>query len=426
MTQQVNNSLWALSRRSSLETNMLKGEMRVDVAVIGGGFTGSSAALRLAQAGTKVAVLEAEYSGFGGSGRNVGLTNAGLWINPEDVEKAVGKRHGERLNEFLGKAPDLVYELIEEHDIECDALRNGTLHLAHSEKGLQAIEERAWQINARGGSVMLLDKAETYKLTAAENYLGALHDMRAGTIQPLDYCHGLMEAAKQAGADIYTGTPALGIRHKRNKWHIKTPTGILIADRVLIATNAYIEHIYPLIKSSFTPMHYCQMATPPLNEEQLKHFLPGRNGTWDTRMVMRSFRTDAAGRLIIGTIGNIFADSAPLFTSWANKIVRETFPGIGPVEWTYKWSGRIACSENYVPNLHDLGRGLYSVSGFSGRGIAPGTAFGREMADFILGRINSRDLPLPLSTIKSVPLNKLRELFYETGSQITRLYDYIT
>ncbi len=426
MTQQVNNSLWTLSRKSDFKINPLKEDKRVEVAIIGGGFVGASAALRLAQAGTNVTVLEAEYSGFGGSGRNVGLTNAGLWLNPEDVEKALGKRYGERLNDFLSEAPDLVYDLINEHDIECDALRNGTLHLAHSEKGLKAIEERAWQINARGGSVMLLDNVETHKLTAAEKYLGAIHDMRAGTLQPLEYNQGLIDAAIKAGAVVYNGTPALSIRNKRSKWHIKTPKGFLIADRVLIATNAYIEHIYPMVKRSFTPMYYSQMATDPLTEEQLEHFLPGKNGTWDTRMVMRSYRTDAMGRLIIGTIGNIYAENAPLFRSWANKMIRDTFPGVGPVDWTYKWSGRIACSRNFVPNLHDLGRGLYSVSGFSGRGIAPGTAFGRAMADFILGRISSRDLPLPFNTTEPVPFNKLRELFFETGSQVTRLYDHLT
>ena len=217
----------------------------------------------------------------------------------------------------------------------------------------------------------------------------------------------------------------MSIRHKRGRWHIKTPKGILIAERVLMATNAYLEHILPLIKRSYTPMHYCQLASDPLDDEKLKHFLPGKNGTWDTRTVMRSYRTDADGRIIIGTIGNIFMDNAPLLTSWANKMIRETFPDVGPVNWTYKWSGRIACSKSYIPNIHDLGRGIYSISGFSGRGIAPGTAFGRAMADFILGRTNSRDMPLPFNTVKSVPFNKIREIYYETGSQLTRLFDHL-
>ena len=425
MSKQENNSLWSLTRNSIPEKMILSGDIRTDIAIIGGGYAGSSAALRLAEAGSDVTLIEAEYSGFGGSGRNVGLTNAGLWINPEDVELAIGKKYGERLHEFLSAAPDLVYDLIEEHDIECDALRNGTLHLAHSAAGLKAIEERAWQINARGGRVMLLDKAATYKLTAAENYLGAIHDMRAGTIQPLEYCHGLMVAAKKAGATIYNGTPAQSIRHKRGKWHIKTPNGFLIAERVLVATNAYITNILPVVRNSFSTMYYSQMATAPLSEEQLKHFLPGRNGTWDTRTIMRSFRTDAAGRLIIGTIGNIFKEDAPLFKSWANKVVEDTFPDVGSVEWTYKWSGKIACPKKFVPNLHDLGRGVYSISGLSGRGIAPGTALGRSMADYLLGRINSTELPLPMTTTQPIAFNKFRELAFECGSQLSRIYDHL-
>lgn len=426
MSQQVNNSLWSLTRNSDVEFNRLNGEKKVDIAVIGGGYTGCSAALRLAEAGADVTLMEAEYSGFGGSGRNVGLTNAGLWLNPEDIEKAIGKEYGQKLNNYLNAAPDLVYELISEHDIKCDALRNGTLHLAHSGAGLRALEDKAWQINNRGGSVMLLDKSAAYALTKAENYLGAIHDMRGGTIQPLDYCHGLMLAAKRAGANIFTGTPAQTIRHRRRKWHIKTPNGMVISDRILLATNAYLKDVSPLVRSSFTPMYYSQMATEPLSEQQQEQFLPGKNGTWDTRLVMRSFRTDAAGRLIIGTIGNIFMSNAPLFCSWANKMVRDTFPGVGEVDWRYKWAGRIACSANYVPNLHDLGRGFYSVSGFSGRGISPGTAFGRLMADFMLGRVSSSELPLPLKTVESVKLNRLRQLGYEAGSQLTRLYDHIS
>ncbi len=425
MEQQVNNSLWALSRKSDPISNVLQQEEKVDIAIIGGGFTGLSAALRLGEEGANVALVEAEFNGFGGSGRNVGLTNAGLWRNPDDIERDIGKKYGTRLHEFLSTAPDLVHQLIDQHKIECQSHRNGTLHLAHNVAGMKAIEDRAWQINARGGSVMMLDREQTFKLTAAENYLGALHDMRAGTIQPLEYCHGLSISAQKAGAKIYTNSPALNVKYKRGKWHIKTPKGFLIAGQVLMATNAYLINIFPKIRASYTPLHYCQMASNPLSEEQLKHFLPAKNGTWDTRMVMRSFRTDDSGRLIIGTIGNIFKNDAPLLQSWANKIVKETFPNVGPVTWHYKWAGSLACSQNYIPNIHDLGQGLYSISGFSGRGIAPGTAFGRLMADYLLGKISSKNLPLPLSPIKAVAFNKIREAFFESGAQLSRLYDHL-
>lgn len=424
MTEQANNSLWTLTRHSTVEVNILSEEVKTDIAIIGGGYTGTSAALRLAENGVDVTLIEAEYSGFGGSGRNVGLTNAGLWVNPQDVEKAIGSKYAERLNVILSDAPSLVHQLIDDHDIKCEALRNGSLHLAHSEKGMDDLKKKQDQVNARGGSLELLDKDQAFALTAAEKYLGAILDKRAGTIQPLEYCHGLMLAAKKAGAKIYTGTPAFDIFNVNGTWYIKTEKGLLKANKVLIATNAYLSNILPELKPTFTPMYYSQMATDPLSAEQLEHYLPGKNGTWDTRMVMRSYRTDEAGRLIIGTIGNIFMDKAPLLSSWGNKMVRDTFPKVGPVKWTYKWAGRIACSKNYVPNFHHLGSGLYSINGFSGRGISPGTALGREMADFMMGKIKAEDLPLPLKSPENIPFNKLREAFYETGSQLTRIKDH--
>lgn len=186
-----------------------------------------------------------------------------------------------------------------------------------------------------------------------------------------------------------------------------------------------MENIFPEIKASYTPLYYSQMATDPLSEEHLKHYLPRKNGTWDTRMVMRSYRTDKAGRLLIGTIGNIHTPNASLLQSWANKMIRETFPVIGPVNWTFKWAGRLACPSNYIPKLHSLGKGLYNCSGYSGRGISPGTAFGRIMADYFLGRIKEEELPLPFSPVKTIRLNKIRELFFETGSQASHIIDHV-
>ena len=224
-------------------------------------------------------------------------------------------------------------------------------------------------------------------MTAAKNYHGAIFDKRAGTIQPLEYCYGLSLAAKKAGAKIYTNSPAMNVVYRNGKWQINTPEGMVTADKVFIATNGYLENIFPEIKASYTPLYYCQMATDPLSEEQLQHCLPGKNGTWDTRMVMRSYRTDKAGRLLIGTIGNIHTPDASLLQSWSNKMICQTFPDVGPVKWAYKWAGRLACSSNYIPNLHNLGNGLYSCSGYSGRGISPGTAFGRIIADYFLGQV---------------------------------------
>ena len=138
MTASNDDILWRLTAGESLDAERLGADVTADAVVVGGGFTGLSAALHLAEANAKVRVLEAETVGFGGSGRNVGLVNAGLWTPPDGVEDALGVIAGTRLNEILAGGPDCVFSLIEKHGIECDAVRNGTLHCAHSPAGLAA------------------------------------------------------------------------------------------------------------------------------------------------------------------------------------------------------------------------------------------------------------------------------------------------
>jgi glycine/D-amino acid oxidase-like deaminating enzyme len=133
--------LWEKTASPAPATWALSGSVQTDVAIIGAGFTGLSAALHLARAGAKVTVIEGANIGFGGSGRNVGLVNAGLWLPPDDVERALGKEHGRAIIDMLGAAPDLVYGLIGQYEIECEATRTGTLHCAVGESGWRDIEQ---------------------------------------------------------------------------------------------------------------------------------------------------------------------------------------------------------------------------------------------------------------------------------------------
>ncbi|MCB2123616.1 MAG: FAD-binding oxidoreductase, partial [Rhodobacteraceae bacterium] len=150
-------NLWRMTCGPALNLAPLAGDTTADVAVIGGGFTGLSAALHLAEAGARVVVLEAETVGHGGSGRNVGLVNAGLWTPPDEVEAALGSEEGAALNRALAAGPDLVFDLIARHGIECEAVRNGTLHLAHNASGLRDLQSRHAQQARRGAPVRLLD-----------------------------------------------------------------------------------------------------------------------------------------------------------------------------------------------------------------------------------------------------------------------------
>ena len=185
-------------------TSSIRETVAADVTVIGAGYTGLSTALHLALSGMSVAVLESRDVGFGGSGRNVGLVNAGMWVSPDEVAASLGAPYGERLLGVLGDAPRLVFELIDRYGIQCESERAGTLHCAVGHSGFKDLERRAAQWQARGAPVQLLSAAETAIKLGTDVYAGSLWDRRAGTIQPLGYARGLAQAALQAGARIFT------------------------------------------------------------------------------------------------------------------------------------------------------------------------------------------------------------------------------
>jgi glycine/D-amino acid oxidase-like deaminating enzyme len=181
----------------------LSDNINVDLVVIGGGFTGLNAARVAAREGLRVCLIEAKTIGHGGSGRNVGLVNAGLWLPPDQIKQTLGDARGERLINDLGMGPDRVFNLIKNYEIQCDARRNGTLHLAHSSQAKSDLRAREKQWQSRSAPVTLLDAQTTAHHVGSDMYHGALFDARAGVIQPLDYARGLARAAAEEGVQIY-------------------------------------------------------------------------------------------------------------------------------------------------------------------------------------------------------------------------------
>ena len=221
----LSHGLWEMTAPPAPPTSPLKGDTRADVAVVGCGYTGLSTALHLAQAGAKVVALEAVEIGFGGAGRNVGLVNAGMWLAPDDIIARLGADYGERLLSLLGGGPAAVYALVDEHGIDCELVRNGTLQCAVGRSGLAKIEERAEQWGKRGAPVRVLTQAETAKRIGVDIYAGALLDLRAGVIQPLAYARGLAGAAIAAGAVIYTRSPIRSAEPTGKTWTLAPTAG---------------------------------------------------------------------------------------------------------------------------------------------------------------------------------------------------------
>ena len=387
-------------------------EGQVDVAIVGGGFTGLSTALHCVERGLSCHVLEASQIGFGGSGRNVGLVNAAAWLPPQNVRKILGEDDGDRFISHFSRAPDYVFSLIEKYQIQCNATQTGTFHAADGPVGFADLVSRKAEWDRLGEPVDLLPRDEAESYIGSSAFYGALLDRRAGTINPMGYCRGLARVAIAAGALISIGARAKKLQQETGLWRVTTNKGTLMARHVVLGTNAYTDDLWPGLKYSFTKINYFQLATRPLGD-RIKHILPQQQGLWDTGKIMFSLRRDDSERLIIGSMGNVMGNqSGGVSHRWAQKKLAHLFPKLGRVDFDEAWQGQIAMTPDHLPHIHKLADNLYSPIGYNGRGITTGTVFGQALADLLTGD-SEKKLPVPLLTMRRVGSAPVMSCFYK-------------
>jgi glycine/D-amino acid oxidase-like deaminating enzyme len=234
---------------------------------------------------------------------------------------------------------------------------------------------------------------------------------------------GLARAAVAAGAGLSVGVTARKLTRDADRWIIETDRGRVSARFVVLGTNAYTDNLWPGLKQTFTMIHYFQAATSPLGP--LGDFiLSERQGIWDTGKIMFSMRRDAFGRLIVGSMGRVIGNDKGLSHRWARQRIRAIFPELSNIEFEKFWHGRIAMTPDHLPRIFRLADGLYTPIGYNGRGIAPGTVFGKAMAELLAGG-NEEDLPLPVTNASRVGSVELRSRIYDaafTANQIREAY----
>ncbi|SDL72683.1 Glycine/D-amino acid oxidase [Franzmannia pantelleriensis] len=408
--------LWeTTAREPSPDTARLGHDREAAVCIVGGGITGLSTALHLAEQGIDSVLLEAgESVASGGSGRNVGLVNAGLWIPPDDIVEALGWADGERVNQILGAAPAAVFDIIERYAIDCSATRTGTLHLGHSAKGCGELARRHDQLASRGAPVTLVEGEACHALTGTRRIQAALLDERAGTLNPAAYTRGLARAAVEQGARLFTCSAAKGIKRDGGRWRVTTEHGSVTAPHVVLATNAYTCDEWNQVKQHFFPGHFFQVASQPLEGDAAERILPQRQGAWDTRMVLSSIRRDDQGRLILGSLGQGEGRPQAYLEQWANQVQRRYFPELGKVEWQTSWTGRIGFTPDHTLRLFEPQPGILAASGYNGRGLTTGSVVGKGFAHFIASGDDAL-LPLPLKRHAPIRARGLRSAAYESG-----------
>lgn len=378
----------------AVATPPLDGDARADVAVIGGGFTGLSTALHLAERGAKVVLLEAEEPGWGASGRNGGQVNPGLKHDPDVVERDFGMELGSRMNAFAGAAPAFVFDLIERHGLRCDARRNGTLRAAIRPKHAARVRISAEQLARRGAPVEMLEGSALARATGTQRYLTAMLDRRGGDLNPLSFARGLAGAASRAGAALHGGTRALALLRTGGAWQIRTAAGIVSATQVVLATNGYTDDLWPNLRRTIVPVFGAIAATAALPDAIARGVMPSRAALYESGTVTVYYRVDSGQRLLIGGRGPVreisHASAIPYLLSYARKL----WPALGGAQWTHAWGGRLAMTADQYPHIHEPAAGILACLGFNGRGVAMATAMGAQLAGRIMDRSSQFDMPV--------------------------------
>lgn len=384
-------SWYAATAAPSAPRPPLAGSARADLAIVGGGYTGLSAALHAARAGLDVVLVEAHRVGWGASGRNGGQVGSGQRLGQARLEALTGADDARRLWDLAEEAKALVRGLIAAHDIAAD-WRDGIAHAAWSVAGAGRLAAEARHLADRYGygEIEVLGRDAFAALVRSPCYRGGILDRGAGHIHPLRFAQGLARAAEAAGARLHEGTIATRIRPGPHP-AVETAAGRIEAARVILAGNGYLGALCPAVAARVMPINNFVVATEPLGD-RLAGVLAAPVAVADDRFVLNYFRPTPDGRVLFGggeSYGLRFpADIAGL----VRRPLERVFPQLAGVRLTHAWGGTLAITMSRLPHLARPAPGVLSAGGYSGHGVALATLAGRLLAEAAAGEAGRFDL----------------------------------
>lgn len=417
---------YQVAARAPVDFPALAGEITADVAVLGGGLTGLSAALDLAEAGFTVALVEAGRLAEGASGRNGGQIVTGFNRANTELAAALGRDDGARLVALGEAAKDLIRERVARHAIACD-LTWGFVGAAAKARHVAEMEEVLADWQAAGyDQARLVDRAGLKEHIASERYHGGLIDPGGGHLQPVDYVHGLARASAAAGVQVFERTRVERIEHGRQRRLVTRATGqgaagSVRAEHIVLAGNAYFDVAtdLPRIDTAILPVTSHVLVTEPLGEARAAGLLPRNEAVSDSFNILNYFRLTADRRLLFGGGVGYAGGAAARDIAGLRRQMLWVFPSLSDVAIEHAWSGRIAITLSRLPRLDRPVPGVYVAQGFSGHGVALTGIAGRviaraiagDAADFdIMARLKHR--PFPGGRRFRVPALVLAMLWY--------------
>ncbi len=392
LTEQNIRNYYAASAPAEPARAPLAGEVSCDVAVVGGGIAGCSAALHLAERGYRVVLLEAEQVGFGASGRSGAQLIFGYACGQEKIEQLAGREAARALWQITAEGLSLVRERVARHAIDCD-LSWGQLHVALKPRQREELVAELAEVTGRYGydSVRLVERTELETLLATKRYIAGVLDTNSGHCHPLKYVRGLARAAEAAGATIHEGSRVTGLERGPSVT-LATAGGRLRAKFVVLAGNAYLGGLVPELDRKIMAVGTYIVATEPLGRERASALIRDNLAVADVNFVLDYFRLSADHRLLFG--GRVsYSGLDPLGTERATRArMLKVFPQLADARVDYAWGGYVDITMNRAPHFGRLGDNVYFLQGFSGHGMALTGVAGKLAAEAIAGQAERFDL----------------------------------
>ena len=409
----------------------LRGELRVDVAVVGGGFTGLSAALHLREAGTpEVAVLESDVVGFGASGRNAGFAMTLFGLTMSVTKRRFGAARAREAHQYMEKAVDYVGELVEKYGIDCEYERPGFLRVATTPAYVERIQREIALAESLGLSgVEWLTRQQVAERVHSPRYLGAWWEPRCALVNPARLAWGLKRVASAKGVRFHECTPIGEIRRSGDGVRLSAPGAVVYAKKLVLATNAYSVRI-PELRRKQVPLFTHVVLSEPLPAGRLEPIgWQGREGIEDARNLVHYYRLTRENRLLMGGGDVTLAYGERLDYDLSDRVfgelerhVQAVFPSLRGVGFTHRWGGPVSVPLDLAPALGFLGdeRIVYSL-GCMGHGVSLAHLNGRTLADLLLGNrsdltsvffVNRRTLPWPPEPLRRIVSRALLGWFH--------------
>ena len=384
-TSEHTNSYYAASKKWQTDYPKLEGDHHCDVAIVGGGFTGVSAALRLIEHGYKVAVVEANRISWGASGRNGGQLIDGFVMDLDKFEKKVGKIGAEIAYQMGIESRDVVLERIKKHSIDCD-LKFGFLDVAMNQGDIDDFHE--WleekQENNYPHKMEFITQENLKQHVGSDKYIAGLVNYGNGHLHPLNLCIGEARAIVDQGGAIFEQSLVKKIKHGENPKLI-TENGVVHAKKVILAGNAYLRKTEPKLAGAVIPAGSYIIATEPLSESLANELLPSDMAVCDQRVGLDYYRLSADRRMLFGGLCNYSGRNPKSIKGVLQPKMLNVFPQLAGKRIDYEWGGYIGISINRIPQMGRIQNNTYYVQGYSGHGLCPTHIAGNVIADAIVG-----------------------------------------